>query len=244
VINVYYKIQRAISNILITKKRALNLPEAVITFTFDDIPNSAFTNGRRILNQYGYKGTYYVALGLTDKNREGGSYFDPACLKQIVDDGGELGCHTYNHIHLYTSGKKQIIDDLDANQKKINEYVPGYKFKNFSYPYGEQNFISKLITRKRYKSARSVKHGINTNITDLNNLKAVGLEEVLKLEEVYNEIEQAIKLKGWLILFAHDIEPSHSLWGCTPEYFERVVKYCSDRKVKVLTVEKVLENIS
>lgn len=237
---IYKRLSRALACLIIRKRKKLNLTEPVITFTFDDVPDSGFINGKAILKKYGYQGTYYIALGLLDKSREDGDYFDPAYLKEVVDDGGELACHTFNHIHLYTSNKKEIAADLAKNQEKLNELVPGYTFSNFSYPYGEQSFVSKIIIRDRYTSARGVMNGINSNPVDLNNLKSFEIDNSIKLEDMYSLIDRTIASKGWLIFFAHDVEENFSPWGCPPEYLESIVKYCYDKKVKVLTVEKVL----
>ncbi len=239
----YNKIKKVLSS-LIHKKVYLDLPEAVISFTFDDAPNSAFTNGAQILKKYGYNGTYYISLGLLDHNRPEGVYFDTRHLNRIIADGGELACHTFNHIHFYNSKKKQIINDFKKNQKKITEFIPGHIFTNFSYPYGEKTIVSKKLIRNTYKSARSSQRGINFNYTDLSDLKAVNLENYsLNLDEIVAIIEKAIKNKGWLIFYTHNVEMEPSNGGCTLEYFESVVKYCYEKKIKVLTVENLLKTI-
>src|SRR5262245_55669942 len=35
----------------------------LVSFTFDDVPDSAYTNGARILEDFGARGTFYVAAG-------------------------------------------------------------------------------------------------------------------------------------------------------------------------------------
>lgn len=243
IINTINKIKRRISSILIHKRINLNLNEPIISFTFDDVPNSGFENGMKILKKYGYSGTYYISLGIKDNNNSEKPYFDRKYLQEVIDGGGELACHTFNHIHLYKANYNEVKTDLEKNQKTINELIPeGYTFKNFSYPYGEQSFTSKNIIRNRYQTARGVQMGLNLGQIDLYNLKACSMEENLGLTMFYESIDNAIKLKGWLILFAHDVEKNHSEWGCTPEFFESIVKYCYDKKLKVLTIEKAVES--
>ncbi|HEV7231466.1 MAG TPA: polysaccharide deacetylase family protein [Bacteroidia bacterium] len=240
----YHKVKRALACFFIRDTRTVDLSEAVISFCFDDVPNSALLEGRAILKKYGFAGTYYISLGLSELEKPGNGHFDAALLKSVVEEGGELGCHTYDHIHFYTSNKKQIADTLDRNQKSIDNLISGYTFKNFSYPYGEQTFFSKKLIRSRFSSGRSVISGINTNPVDLNNLKATQLDSTLKPEAVFALIDQAIARKAWLILYTHDVTENCSEWGCTPEYFEQVVKYCANKKVKTLTIEKTLINAS
>jgi peptidoglycan/xylan/chitin deacetylase (PgdA/CDA1 family) len=240
----YYKIKRALACLLIREEREIDLSEAVISFSFDDAPDSAFTEGRTILKKYGYSATYYISLGLSKLEKSEASYFDTSHLKNVVQDGGELACHTYDHIHFYTSGKKQVLQTLEQNQEAIDKLIPGYRFRNFSYPYGEQTFFSKKLIRSRFNSGRSVISGINTNPVDLNNLKATQLDAELVPEMVFAMIDQTIERKGWLIFYTHDVAEPCSQWGCMPSYFEQVVKYCAEKKVKVMTVEKVLKTAS
>lgn len=241
--NLYYKIKRVLACRIINKKVPLNLSQALITFSFDDIPNSAVTNGARILKKYGFKGTYYVSLGLRNENNTN-THFDHSYLQQIVDGGGELACHTFEHIQLYKSGRNKIITDLEKNQRQIETLIPGYKFRNFSYPYGQQTFLSKLIVKKRYTSARGVKAGMHIKYADLNNLKAIELQDNLELEKIYSLIDEAIQNNAWLILYTHDVEINHSRGGCSPAYFESIVKYCFDKKVEVLTIDEAINKIT
>jgi peptidoglycan/xylan/chitin deacetylase (PgdA/CDA1 family) len=229
---------------LIRESKTMDLAEPMISFSFDDVPNSAFITGKSILQKFGYQGTYYISMGLKANDNPNAPYFDTSHLKEIVSEGGELACHTYNHIHLYTSAKKQVRDDLDQNQRKLNELIPGYTFSNFSYPYGEQTLSSKLLIRSKFKSARSVKAGINQNPVDLNNLKAVQLEKSLPLEKAFEYIDRAIATNGWLIFYTHDIQEECSPWGCTPYYFEQVVRYCSAKNLKVKTIAKSLDKLN
>ena len=241
---IYSKIKRAIACLLIQKKIAINLSEPIISFTFDDVPNSALINGEDILSKYGYQGTYYISLGLMDKTTPNGGYCDPVYLNKIIKNGGELACHTFNHIRLYSSSKEQILLDLEKNKKKIDEIIPGYSFSNFSYPYGEQTMTSKIIIRDKYKSARSIKSGINSGAIDLNNLKAVMLTDDVKPEDIFAMIEKTIKSNGWLIFFTHNVETPVLPYGCSPNYFETITKYCFEKKINVLTIEKAVNKIT
>ncbi len=239
--NLYFKIKRAIACFLIQEKIKTKLDEPLISFSFDDAPNSAFVAGRSILNKYGYKATYYISLGIREQDNPQKGYFETAHLKEVIAEGGELACHTYSHIHFYTSSIKSLQNDLEENQRKLNEILPEYRFSNFSYPYGEQTISGKVLVRSKFRSARSVKAGINSNPVDLNNLRALQLEKSLTLEKAFEYIDQTIAQKGWLIFYSHDIQDDCSSWGCTPSFFEQVVKYCSDRKLNVRTIDQGLD---
>jgi len=221
----------------------INFSEPVVSFTFDDAPRSAVLNGESILKRYSYSGTYYISIGLM---RNSGFDFDRGdghLLQQIVESGGELACHTFSHLHFFKSNRKEIITDLEKNQEFIERYVPGYKFENFSYPYGEQSSAGRDIIKSRFKSGRSVYKGVNMDKSDLNCLRGVRLYESINLEETIGIIDTAIKTGGWIIFYTHDVEPNPSKNGCSPGYFEAVVKYCFEKKLKVLPVNRVLDLI-
>ena len=239
----YNKLKRIISGIFIHKKVDLTLNQPYITFSFDDCHNSAFHTAAIILKKYGYAATYYISLGIKDNHDQSKSYFDTSYLHQIVNDGGELASHTFNHIHLYKATKHELQHDMALNAAAIDKVIPGYTFKNFSYPYGEQSFLSKAIIKKHFRSARGVQSGINLATIDLNNLKAVELTEALSFEKVRNYIDKTIQQKGWLILYTHDVVNEPSPYGCSPAYFEQVVAYCAQKKIAVRTIDQVLDII-
>lgn len=243
-VKLFYKIKRTIACTLIKKKVSLNLPEAIISFSFDDIPDSAITNGARILQKYGYNGTYYISLSLKDNHDKNKLYFDHSKLKKIVDDGGELACHTADHIAFYNSNSKEVLSNLKKNQEKIHELIPGYKFESFSYPSGQQTFRSKLILRKEYHSARGVKAGMHVGSVDLYNLYGNELAGHITLPEVFALIDEAIKNKAWLIFYTHEVEENPSPYGCTPEFFEQVVSYCYKKKADVRTIKDAVDRIT
>jgi peptidoglycan/xylan/chitin deacetylase (PgdA/CDA1 family) len=237
----FNKFRRKIACLFIRKFRSLDLEEAVISFSFDDAPESAFRNGRSLLNKFGYQGTYFISLSIAEKTNPEGPYFNTDQLAEVVAEGGELGCHTYSHLHLYQSDRESLKADLKKNQDRINDILPGYHFRNFAYPWGEQSISTKKVIREQFISARSVNGGLNASDADLNNLWANQLCDNLPLNQVYALVDEAIRTKGWLIFYTHDVQEYPSQWGCSPQYFENVLAYCISRKVKVQTIGKAVE---
>jgi hypothetical protein len=99
------------------------------------------------------------------------------------------------------------------------------------------------IIKNKFKSGRSIYKGINNNKVDLNCLKSVRIYESIVPDEIIAMIELAIRLNGWIIFYTHDVEQNPSKEGCSPGYFEAVVRYCFEKKLKVLPVNRVLEII-
>ncbi len=83
---------------------------------------------------FGLKGTFYVNLGV-ETFSGAGTVQDR--LKYLIDKGFEIGNHTKTHVSLpdvKTAAK--MMEEVGGNQKLMEEYIPGYKFKAFSLPFG------------------------------------------------------------------------------------------------------------
>lgn len=242
-----FKLRKALSFFIFSrfyqKKVSLKLKEPLISFTFDDIPRSAIENGEALLRKYNYSGTYYISLGLMENEGFDFSRDDSRILNKIVDRGGELACHTYSHLHFFKANRQKIFSDLQKNQSSIENFVPGYKFKNISFPFGEQTLKARRIFRDKFRSARSVYRGINSGNVDLNCLKSVRLYENNSLPIIFSIINEAVEKKAWIIFYTHDVMDNPTEIGCSPGYFEEVVRYCHEKKLKVLTVNDALNFI-
>ncbi len=91
---------------------------------------------------FGMKGTFFVNLG--DKTFSGAGTLDQR-LKYLIDEGFDIGNHTYSHINLKeTVSADKIQQEIGGNQKKMYELIPGYAFTTFSLPYGAP---SKALTQ-------------------------------------------------------------------------------------------------
>lgn len=83
---------------------------------------------------FGLQGTFYVNLGNGTFEGEG-SLKDR--LEYLVDQGFEIGNHTYNHVNLVeVTSASEIQKQIGMNQKTISEFISGYEMSTFSLPYG------------------------------------------------------------------------------------------------------------
>jgi peptidoglycan/xylan/chitin deacetylase (PgdA/CDA1 family) len=222
----------------------IRLREPVISFTFDDVPRSAIENGQAILNKYGFPGTFYISMKLMSEEGFDFKKSDAELLGRIVDKGSELACHTFSHLHFFSSDEKDILSDLQNNQAFIESILPGYRFQNISYPFGEQTLAARKIMKQRFRSARSVYRGLNAGKTDLNCLRSVRLYDTISLDSVFDMIQTAVDKKAWLIFYTHDVMENPSAYGCSPSYFEEVVRHCHDKNLNVLTVNETLDFVT
>lgn len=230
-----------------TAVRSLKIPPAVkqVSFTFDDVPESAFLNAQPVLERYGYRGTFYVALSFLDTDKTNINLYHKNHLSACLNNGHELGCHTYSHNRTYQNSKADFLtNDIHKNTVKLNETGIKYKFQNFSYPFGEQTIKMRKIAAKHFESSRGTDHGINKGRIDLNNLKAVKLyQKEQPLDKICSMLDELNTLGGWLIFYTHDVQTNFSKFGCSPDYFERIVQKCNDLNLKVNTIKAGVEEL-
>ena len=216
----------------------------LISFTFDDFPQTSLSIGAQILNNYDFKGTYYTALGLRDTTSVLGKICSTEDIKKAAADGHELGCHTYSHVDTWKEKSNEFESSLIDNQREIKEILPGYEFKSFAYPKGNCTPATKLIAEKYYACSRGGRgQTYNCRSVDLNNLKAYFLEKRLgyNINAVSEVIDNTCRERGWLIFGTHEICDDPSAYGYSTEYFEKVVDYTHRSGAKVLTVSKAYE---
>jgi hypothetical protein len=82
-------------------------------------------------------------------------------------------------------------------------------------------------------------------MVDLNLLKAYFLDRRTKtdLHSVKNVIDRNASSRGWLIFATHDVTDQPSPYGCSREFFEKVVEYAADSGALILPVGKAWEKL-
>ncbi|MFT7035754.1 MAG: peptidoglycan/xylan/chitin deacetylase (PgdA/CDA1 family) [Cyclobacteriaceae bacterium] len=229
-----------------THKKRVKIPpnELFITFTFDDIHQSALNEARKMLNKHNIKATYYVCLSFL-KSEDAQLKFDLDDLKKCAQDGHELACHTYSHLHFLRTERNEILRDLDLNKAILKRILPGINFNNFSYPFGEQTSTARRIIKDRFTSGRGIEQGINRGIVDLNNLKAVRLyEKTHSIAQIESILRDARDKGGWLVFYTHDVQDDFSKYGCSPEYFEKILKLVLSKSIQPSTITNTIETIT
>ena len=123
-----------------TRKVNIKNNRAIFSFTFDDVPISAATNGARILEEFNITGTYYVALGMEhvddNDNTSNRQLINDTDIKSLHKAGHDIGCHTYSHLNLRSNKTKFVVSDCKKNTKKLQEILHTSSIDHFSYPFG------------------------------------------------------------------------------------------------------------
>lgn len=210
----------------------------LISFSFDDAPQSAFDIGGEILNAHNVRATYYVSLGLLSSQSAIGLIASRDTLVRAVESGHELGCHTFHHHDAWNTGRAEYIASIDENQCALEDVLPGYAFRSFAYPKNGATLWVKAPLERRFECCRGGGQSINSGSTDLNLLKACFLDRRARVDVDFVRalIQRNAESGGWLIFAAHDISDAQRDFSCGVGFFETVVSLAADSGAQILPV--------
>jgi peptidoglycan/xylan/chitin deacetylase (PgdA/CDA1 family) len=238
----YYR--RNIAHLLFKRPMMIHSPSPLISFTFDDFPRTAFSVGGAILHRHGLGGTYYASLGIMGTVGPSGPLFVLDDVTALLEQGHELGCHTFSHCHAWDTKPATFEASIIENRAVLKRLVPSAEFKSLSFPISEPRPITKQIGGRYFQCCRSGGQTLNAGKADLNQLSAFFLEQSHgRLEEVKALIDLNHEVRGWLIFATHDVFDTPSPYGCTPRFFESAVEYAQSSGARILPVAKALEGI-
>lgn len=241
---IHGKYQRTASRLLCRRIARLPLRKSIISFTFDDFPVSAIRTGGSILRSHGFRGTYYASLGLRGTQAPTGEMFDDRDFERVIEDGHELGCHTFDHRHSWATTRVLYEQSITANANALEAIFPGARFATFSYPIAEPHPFNKKTAGARFRACRGGGQTHNRELADLALLSSYFLEKTQgDMSPVYHAIDESCRDDGWLIFSTHDVCDSHTPYGCTPAFFERVVAYAAKSGAEVLPVDQALNRL-
>jgi peptidoglycan/xylan/chitin deacetylase (PgdA/CDA1 family) len=215
----------------------------IVSFTFDDFPRTAYSVGGAILEQFGARGTYYVAPGLMNTSGELGEQCGVDDIHSLLEKGHELGSQTFSHSSSRAVSLAAFQADVEKGREALKE-LAGIDPPNFAYPYGHVTLRSKETLGPTLASSRSIFPGCNGPEVDLNLLKANRLYgDVEPSRSVEALIRQNAAQKSWLIFYTHDVRPNPSVYGCTPALFESAVSLAAHSGSRILTIQDVLTEL-
>lgn len=216
----------------------------IVSFTFDDVPDTAHSNGARILEKNGVRGTFYIAGGLLDRREPDRTLISATGCQQLARNGHEIGCHTFSHRAVQTLGRRELEHDLDRNGKVLDEFDHAGELRNFAFPYNRGSLSHRQAFASRYATARAGGDRINRGVVNSSYLWGM---EIRQPESdaiaLTAQIDAVVANPGWLIFFTHDISETPTPYGCRPDTFALLVRHAVASNCLVLPVRDALRHI-
>jgi peptidoglycan/xylan/chitin deacetylase (PgdA/CDA1 family) len=213
----------------------------LVSFTFDDAPDSAFLNGAAILESSGVRGTFFIAGALCGCTGENWRLMGREHVRTLHDRGHEIGCHTFTHVRVDRLDTEAMDKQCERNQDYLGKLCPGLTLTNFCYPYGIASTARKMQLQTRFDSCRGTSEGINFQFVDLGMLKAIELfDRTLTPIKLRDVVESTRKENGWLIFYTHDVAETPSEIGCTPRLLQTVLDTVQASGIPSLPISEAL----
>jgi peptidoglycan/xylan/chitin deacetylase (PgdA/CDA1 family) len=236
------KLSRFLARNIATKKLAMRNSRPIISFTFDDVPVSACDAGVRILEQYGVRGTFYVAGAGCGAASPVGLLASVEQLRAVWAKGHEIGCQTYSHTAVSRISRAKLEQELSRNRSVLKNIDDSLAVENFAYPYGDLSFRARRYLETRFDSCRSVDRGINTTVADLGALKSWPLENAsIDRAKMTDLIDATVAANGWLVFFSHDVTAQPSRFGISPDLLDWAVRKAVQSGCALLPVAEALK---
>ncbi len=189
----------------------------LLSISFDDFPASAVRHGLPILAEAGARATFYSCAGLAGQPSLFGPLFSETDFSAVLAEGHEVGCHTHRHLDSAQATPATVSADCARNAEGLTALGLAAAPRHLAYPYGETTFAVKQALRARFTTGRGILPGLNVGRGDAMQLRAVSLYGENADRAAQPWLEAAAARRAWLILFTHDLGPTPTRFGTTPD---------------------------
>jgi peptidoglycan/xylan/chitin deacetylase (PgdA/CDA1 family) len=227
-----------------TKPFALRNAAPVVSFTFDDVPASAHSNGAPLLEAHGLRGTFYIAGGTLGSADRHWRVIERDQVRALYDRGHEIGCHTYSHVPVERLSARALDEECRRNAAALRALCPELELSSFCYPFGRASLPRKRELEKRFDTCRGIYEGINAGTADLAMLRVIELyDRTLTPDKLDRVLRQTRAHNGWLIFYTHDVASEPSWIGCSPDLLRKTIEAVQERGMQCLPVRDALSAV-
>jgi peptidoglycan/xylan/chitin deacetylase (PgdA/CDA1 family) len=235
------RISNRLSRYFRTTPFELRNTHPMVSFTFDDFPESAASVGAPILDQYGAKATFYVSGSQVGTRSDHWQGVGADVIVELHRRGHEIACHTFSHVRSTDLDAARLAAEIEENRRYLLGLDPSMRIENFAYPYGQGSVWRKRQLAKTFRSSRGIIPGINSGVVDLQYLRSTPLiNRHIDEECIDRAFDTLVGSNGWLIFYGHDLATEPSPYGCTPALLRYALDAATRRDVAIMNVAGAL----
>ncbi len=221
------------------------LERPIISFSFDDCPRSALTNAAPLLEDNGWRATFYIAMGLCGTSNHLGQHMSLEDVKAAYKNGHEIADHTFSHLDGQQVSLRDFLADIEKNQAALNAVnIP--PSRNFAYPYGCVSPKLKKNIAQKFQLARGVHNPVIGRANaplDTALLPSMRMYHGKAIDDIIGAIKHLKTQPQWLTLFTHDVRDTPSDYGCTVQDIHRIIAVIKDSGADVMPMSAALDHI-
>jgi len=211
-----------------------NCTQSMITFTFDEAYDSAYSEAYPILTKYGYTGTAYVPTDFVGQP----GHLTLTELWALQSNAWEIGSQGKTYSDLTTLNETELNKETSGSKEFLESnflHVWG-----FASPYGKYDGTVLNLTSIRYLYHRTINPGLNDiplPEDQIFELKAVNVTSETTVQEVKDWMIKAKEENKWLILVFHDINGTDAnSWPA--ENLEEIARFARDNDFQGIWIER------
>lgn len=219
--------------------------QPLVTLTFDDGYQSAYTTVRPLLERHDFNATFFVISGLLN-SENGPDYLTTAQVKALERDGNEIGSHTVTHANLALDTIPQVDQELSESQTMLQNLI-GRPVRDFATPDGASTAAVNAEIMKFYRVSRGIQSGFNSRDNfDPYNILVQDVFGSTTTAQVDNWIAQAKSSRTWLVLVYHDVQAgtvNSDPYDTAPSKLKSELSYLERSGVTVETMAQALQEV-
>lgn len=211
----------------------------VISIDFDDGWRSGYTNGLPLLNQMGFKATFFINGGVLGSS----GYMTTAQVKSLATADEEIGSHSYYHDDLVTLPLSAAQDEISRNYTYLQN-LTGQNIYDFATPYGSYNtpvldYIMQFHQTQRDTSGKlNYKYNFNSQT-----IHSILITKETTVAKISNLIQQAKTNGAWLIFTYHGIASGGDDYTITKATLQKQLQAIKKSGVAVETTHQAYTEI-
>jgi len=222
-------------------KGDITFNNTVVSLTFDDGDADNYAV-RPMLAENNLHATFYIVSGFTNSN----GYMTDDQLRDLYNDGNEIGGHTLNHTYLPDVHGADLNREVCQDRSNLLAY--GFKVTSFAYPFGHYNDEAKqAVIDCGYNNARSVSGGPDMiPPADAYALRAMPYivkdTRFQKMTRYVTEVEA--DGGGWVIFVFHHVCDGCDQYAIKPQTFSEFAKWLGEQQSNGLVIKTMKEVMS
>lgn len=165
-------------------------------------------------------------------------YMDMTEVKEIWNEGHEVGPHTLTHPDLTSLPIAEATEEIVESRNDLAA-LGITPLDLFIYPYGYYNDnVINILKQNGFRAARGGDIGYNYPDTPKYRLRTQQIDRNTTFDEFKYEVDTAIREKSWVIFMFHQIDTTGEYYAIPPAEFQKMIDYLKERSIRVVTLEE------
>jgi len=215
------------------------LPQGMVSITFDDGWQSVHDQAVPLLQKYGMHSTQFIISEVSQKKTP--EYMDLGTVSKMQKAGMEIGSHSLRHCNQTTLSQAEIYRDARDSKRILKNEKLG-SINIYAYPLGQYDEKTQSVIAKQYDYIRTSDVGYNDRYFDPENIRSMAVLNTTSLAEFRQWLDYAIHHKAWLVIAYHRIDEQGE-YSVTSKQLDEQLHAIKQSNIPVMPLGKAAQEI-